>query len=177
MFVGHISLAKSVNGTGKHFVRLIEGLQRNDVAQHVLVRNQALATRIKAVNDVAVGPVVRSAVMACCHMPRLDVVHIHDISAGQAGLLLALTRSIPFVLTHRGNLAHARRSPLTQAIYRRASRVICCDDSEVSILRHFEPSLRIEIIPEIARSGSADAHFCVYQNSQRMPTAGSSGIQ
>jgi hypothetical protein len=109
-------------------------------------------------------------------MPQLDVVHIHDMTAGQAGLLLALTRSMPFVITYRGDLADGRGS-LTRAIYHRASRVICRDDSELCILRHFDPSLRIEIIPDIARSGSAAAHLRVYQNSQRMPTAGSNGIQ
>lgn len=176
MFVGHINLAKSFNGAGEHFVSLIEDLQRKDVTQHVLVRNLSLAKRISAVEDVAVGPVVRSAVMAYCYMPQLDVVHIHDMAAGQAGLLLALTRSIPFVLTHRNDPA-SRRLPLTRLIYQRASSIICRDDSELSILRHLEPTLHIEIIPDIARSGSADAHLRVYQNSQRMPIAGSNGIQ
>ena len=176
LVIGHINLAKSFDRTSESFVSLVEGLQEKGVTQHVLVRNAALAKKLDAMDDIAVGPVVRSAVMAYCLMPQLDIVHIHDMAAGQAGLLLALTRSIPFVLTHRGDF-EGGTGALAQAIYRRASRIICCDDSEVSILRHLEPTLRIEIIPDIERSGAADAHLRVYQNSQRMPTAGSSGIQ
>ena len=176
LVIGHINLAKSFDRASENFVNLVEGLQQKGVAQHVLVRNATLAGKLGAMDDVAVGPVVRSAVMAYCHMPQLDIVHIHDMAAGQAGLLLALTRSIPFVLTHRGDF-EGGTGALAQAIYRRASRVICCDDSEVSILRHLEPTLRIEIIPDIERSGAVDAHLRVYQNSQRMPTAGSRGIQ
>ena len=176
LIIGHINLAKSFDRTSENCVSLVEGLQERGVRQYALVRNATLAKHLGAVDDITVGPVVRSAVMAYCHMPQLDVVHIHDMAAGQAGLLLTLTRSIPFVLTHRGDF-EGGTGALAQAIYRRASRVICCDDSEVSILRHLEPTLRIEIIPDIERSGAADAHLRVYQNSQRMPTAGSRGIQ
>ena len=176
LVIGHINLRKPFDGSGENFVSLVEGLQRRGVAQHVLVRNATLAERLRTMDNVVVGPVVRSAVMAYCQMPQLDIVHIHDMAAGQAGLLLTLTRSIPFVLTHRGDF-EGGTGALAQAIYRRASRIICCDDSEVSILRHLEPTLRIEIIPDIERSGAADAYLRVYQNSQRMPTAGSNGIQ
>ena len=176
LVIGHINLAKAFDRSSENFVSLLEGLQRKGVAQHVLVRNPTLAEKLSIIDDITVGPVVRSAVMAYCHMPQLDIVHIHDMAAGQAGLLLALTRSIPFVLTHRGDF-EGGTGALAQAIYRRASRIICCDDSEVSILRHLEPTLRIEIIPDIERSGTADAHLRVYQNSQRMPMAGSNGIQ
>ena len=42
---------------------------------------------------------MRSPVMACCLMPPADLVHSHDDRSGQAGLLLTLTRSIPYVLS------------------------------------------------------------------------------
>lgn len=144
MHVGHINLAKSFNGTGEHFVRLIEALQRQGTKQHVLVRNVALAKRLDIIDDVTVGPVVRSAVTAYCLMPRLDVVHIHDPAEGQSGLLLALTRSIPFVLTHRGQ--SPGKNPLAQAVYRRASGIIYQDDADAAkhlrIYRHAVESWR-----------------------------------
>ena len=115
MQIGHINLAKSFNGTGEHFVSLVESLQDEGVEQHVLVRNTTLARRLGAVEKVVVGPVVSSPISAYCLMPRLDLVHIHDSNAGQAGLLLALTRSIPFVLTHRGSVP-SNHNPLTQAV-------------------------------------------------------------
>ena len=138
MYIGHINLATSINGAGDHFVNLIEALRRHEVRQYVLVKNVALARRLHALADVAVGPSVSSAVMAYCLMPRVDIVHVHDPSGEQAGLLLTLTRSIPFVLTHRD--AGAGPNPVTQAVYRRASGVIYHGDANAAkhlrIYRH-----------------------------------------
>lgn len=130
MRIGHINIAKSFNGAGEYFVNLIEALQQLHTQQYVLVRNVALAKRLDLIADVTVGPVVRSAVMAYCLMPRLDVVHIHDPSAGQSGLLLSLTRSIPFVLTHHSE--SPGKNPLTQAVYKRASGIIYQDDADAA---------------------------------------------
>lgn len=138
MHIGHINLAKSFNGAGEHFVSLVEALREQGLRQYVLVRNIALAKRLDLVDNVTAGPAVRSAVMAYCLMPHVDVVHIHDPSDGQAGLLLTLTRSIPFVLTHRDDAPG--RNPLTQAVYRRASGIIYQSDADAAkhlrIYRH-----------------------------------------
>lgn len=177
MLIGHINLAASIHDTGASFIGLVEALDRAGMKQHVLVRNATLAKRVDIVGgNVAIGPIVQSPVTACCLMPRVDITHVHEPSAGQAGLLLALTRSIPYILTHRATTALAR-NPLLHAVYRRAAAVICQDDSEVAMLRHWLPGLKIEIIPDVDRRGSSATHQQLYQNSQRMPTAGRSGIQ
>jgi len=173
--LGHINLAKSFNGAGDHFVGLVEALQQAGVEQHVLVRNETLAKRISAVPGVVVGPLVRSAVTAYCLMPHRDLVHIHDLTAGQAGLLLTLTRSIPYILSNSS--AASTQYPLTQAIFRRARCIVCSDDSEASIVRHFDPSLPIEIVAPTVYGRSAEEWLRVYQNSQRIPIAGNNGIQ
>jgi hypothetical protein len=176
MYVGHINLAKSIDDSGENFINLIGALRVREIQQYVLVRNVELAKRLDTIDDVVVGPVVRSAVTAYALMPNLDLVHIHDISAGQAGLLLTLTRSISYVLSHREAVPNGK-NPLAQAVYRRALCIICRDDSEASILRHYDPTLRIEIVPDMEPGATADAYLRVYQNSQRIPMAGSSGIQ
>lgn len=130
MYLGHINLAKSFNGAGEHFVSLIDALQQLGVRQYILVGNVALAKRLDLIDDVTVGPVVRSAVMAYCLMPHLDVVHVHDPSEGQSGLLLTLTRSIPFVLTHHGE--SPGKNPLAQAVYKRASGIIYQGDADAA---------------------------------------------
>lgn len=175
MQLGHINLTKSFNGAGDHFVALVEALQEAGVEQHVLVRNEALAKRISAVAGVVVGPLVRSAVTAYCLMPRRDLVHIHDAAAGQAGLLLTLTRAIPYVLSHRTSAAI--RQPLTLAVFRRARCIVCSDDSEASIVRHFDPSLHVEIVAPTVYGSTAGEWVRMYQNSQRIPIAGNNGIQ
>ncbi len=80
------------------------------------------------------------------------------------------------MLTHRGAVLPGRHA-LSKAIYRRASAVICQDDSELAILRHWLPGLAVEIIPDIEGRNSAASHLRLYQNSQRKPIAGNSGIQ
>ena len=138
MQIGHINLARSCNGAGAHFADLVEALQELGVRQHILVRNIELARRLDLIDDVTVGPIVRSAVMAYCLSPHLDVVHVHDPSDGESGLLLTLTRSIPYVLTHRDDAPG--KNPLMRAVYKRASGIIYHSDADAAkhlrIYRH-----------------------------------------
>ena len=137
MHIGHINLARSCNGAGDNFVRLIESLQQLGVRQYVLVRNVELAKRLEIVADVTVGPIVRSAVTAYCLMPTLDLVHVHEPAAARAGLLLALTRSVPFVLTHQHQTQANNR--IDQAVYKRASAIINdCDADGSRYLRIYK---------------------------------------
>ena len=176
MNIGHINLSSAFDGAAARFVLLVEALHDAGMEQHVLVRDAALARRIRLIEGVTVGPIVHSPVMAYCLLPRVDVAHAHDLAAGHAGLLLALTRSIPYVLTHRGRVATSI-SPLLQSIYRRASCVLCQDDAELAMLRHWLPGLAIDVLPELERHESATRYLRVYQNSQSMPIAGNNGIQ
>ncbi len=176
MLIGHINLSPSIYGNGEHFVRLVEALQQAGLGQYALVRDVTLAKRIDAIAGVDVGPVVHSPIMACCLLPQVDVAHVHEPSAGQAGLLLALTRSIPYVLTHRGTVSPGA-GPLLQAVYGRAVRVLCQDDGELAVLRHWIPGLAVDVVPDLDQGGSAARHVRCYQNSQRIPTAGNNGIQ
>lgn len=176
MLIGHLSLAPAFDGAEARFVLLVEALRDAGVEQHVLVRNAALASRLATIEGVTVGSVVHSPVMAYCLLPRVDLAHAHDRTAGHAGLLLSLTRSIPYVLTHRGSIAMSA-SPLLQSTYRRAARVLCQDDAELAVLRHWIPGLTADVVPDLERHETAARHLGVYQNSQRMPIAGSNGIQ
>lgn len=133
MYVGHINLQKSFNRTAEQFVSLIDSLQKIDLNQYVVVRNVALARRLDELDNVTVGPVVRSPITAYCLMPPVDVVHIHDHSGWQAGLLLFLTKSIPFVLTQREKNSTAN-SALAKSIYKRASGLI--DETAMSAGEH-----------------------------------------
>ena len=81
MYIGHVNLAETFNGAGEYFVGLIESLQHHQVQQYVLVRNVALAKRLDLVENVTVGPIVRSSITAYCLMPQVDVVLIHDYSS------------------------------------------------------------------------------------------------
>lgn len=124
MYIGHINLAPSMNGTGEHFVKLVEALDRQGVRQHVLVRNRALARRVAVYESVIVGPVVKAPVMAYCLMPNVEVAHIHNGRCAPAGLLLTLTRSIPYVLTRRSDMPPAGNA-ISRSMIGRAASLIC----------------------------------------------------
>ncbi len=133
MHVGHINLSPSFNGAGEHFVGLIESLHKHAVRQHILVRNIALAKRLDAIDGITVGPVVRSPVSAYCLMPSVDVVHIHDASSWSAGLLFALTRSTPFVLTREVSVLKSR-NPIHKAACARAAGFV--DEHTIGAAAH-----------------------------------------
>lgn len=135
MHIGHINLSLRFNGVGGDFVALIESLQRHAIQQYILVRNIELAKRLDLVAGVTVGPVVRSPLTAYCLMPQVDVVHIHDQSSRTAGILLALTRSVPYVLTQHETRA-AGDSPLNRSARKRASGFIA--NNEVGISQHLQ---------------------------------------
>lgn len=135
MYIGHINLSETFDNAGEHFVHLIESLQLHNTRQYVLVRNIALAKRLDRVENVTVGPVVRSAITAYCLMPDVDVVHIHDGTSWPAGLLFTLTKSIPFTLTRHVSFASGK-NPLNQAVVKRASGFI--EENQIDVLDHLQ---------------------------------------
>lgn len=123
MTIGQILLCDGEPGCFEHFVRLTEGLDRFGIRQHVIVANRELAARVGVYDGVTLGPSLHSAVMAAALMPNVTLVHAHDDEAGRAALLMHLTRSTPYVLTHREPQAPGR-SPLRRSVYVRAETII-----------------------------------------------------
>ena len=155
VYVGHINLAESMNGTGEHFIKLVEGLDRQGIRQHVLVRNRSLARRLAVCDNVTVGPVVKTPVMAYCLMPSVSVAHAHDVKSGHAALLMTLTRSTPYVVTRRSTDAPGR-NPITRAIYRRAASLICSTDAAAAKMLETDLSVLIDVIRDISYAASDD---------------------
>ncbi|MGI9262747.1 MAG: glycosyltransferase [Woeseiaceae bacterium] len=155
MMLGHINLARSFNGTGEHIIGLVEALDRQGVTQHVIVRNEALAKRLRLYKGVSVGPTTGAAVMAYCLMPTVDVVHAHDSRGAQAGLLLTLTRSIPFVLTHRADM-RPYDNPLGRSTFDRAAGIVCATDAGSRSLNAVDATRPVDVINDITRAGTDD---------------------
>ncbi len=180
MKIGHINLATSMNGIGEHFVRLVEALARQGIEQHVLVANTALARRIAVCENVTVGPVVRTAVMAYCLMPDVAVAHVHEPRGAQAGLLLALTRSIPYVLTRR-ETTPIGKNPLARSTVSRAASVVCPTDESASAVLGDNFTTPVDVVADIAHASleadstdnrAAAKHLRIYRratDSRRVP--------
>ena len=124
MRIGHIDLSPHISAAEEQLVILVEALTAHNLEQHILVRNPFLAKRLAVCGGVSVGPIVRSSLTAFLLMPAVDLVHTHDIKAANTGLVLALTRSIPFVLTHRRRSTPGN-NPLTRLKYGRAEGIVC----------------------------------------------------
>lgn len=122
--IGHICLALESDEVTASLTSLVEAFDRLAIEQHVLVASVSLARRLESCPYVTVGPVVKTAVMAYCLMPNVDLVHIHDEKGEQAALLLRLTRSIPFVMTVSDADDDAGLNPLSRAVRRRAARLV-----------------------------------------------------
>lgn len=181
MEIGHINLATSMNGTGEHFVKLVEGLSNLGVRQHVIVRNKSLARRLGICDGVAVGQTVNTAVTAYCLMPQVPLVHTHDEAAGHAGLLLTLTRSIPYVATRQSEQALGD-NPIIRSVYGRAVSIICPTKAAAAAVTGQGLGVPIDVIPLICcKDGDnperrvrkiAAAHLRVYRraaDSRRIP--------
>ena len=129
MKIGHICLAPPGGDVSERFAALVEALDRHDSVQHVLVASVMLAKRLAGCQNVTVGPIVKTPVMAYCLMPNVDLAHVHEGKSGQAGLLLTLTRSIPFVITTSAGSGNTT-SPLTRSVFHRAAHVLERLDTE-----------------------------------------------
>ena len=124
MKIGHICLVIESEQALQRFAATVEAFDRLAIEQHVLVSSVALARRLHSCPYVTVGPVVRTPVMAYCLMPAVDLVHIHDDKSGQAGLLLTLTRSTPFVMSASAEESRNSRNPLRRSVLHRAQSLI-----------------------------------------------------
>lgn len=155
MKVGHINLARSFNGTGEHFVALVEALERQGISQHVIVRNQSMARRVAVYGNVTIGPVTSSPVVALCMMPQVDVVHAHNERSAQAGLVLTLTRSIPFVMSCR-DISKRPGNPVQRSILNRAAGLICSNRAVAESLLPSAGSTPVDVIKDIAREDGRD---------------------
>lgn len=67
--------------------------------------------------------------MAYCLMPKVDLVHVHDDKSAQAGLLLTLTRSTPFVMT-TAEKNGSGKNPLKRSVLNRAQSLIPPSETE-----------------------------------------------
>lgn len=180
MQIGHINLERSMNGIGEHFVKLVEGLDRLGIEQHVIVRNKALARRLNVYPNVTVGPTVTTAVTAYCLMPHVAVVHAHDEASGHAGLLLTLTRSIPYVATRRSVLPPGK-NPILRSVYGRAASLICPSDQAAAAVSNQGLGVPVDVIADISckdddgndqASKTAAEHLRIYRravDSRRVP--------
>lgn len=143
--IGHISLSKAYGGSEHQLLMLSKALSNHDIEQHALVRNPVLARRLSKHANISVGPLVNSPVTAYGLMPNVDLAHVHDGKSLQSGLLLTLTRSIPYVVTHR-SLNPPPAHALARSMYRRAEGIACVSDAVTKTMLAYCPNTPVDSI-------------------------------
>ena len=150
MRIGHL-LLENQSESARRVATLVRALSRLGVEQHVLTGDQALLLSLNqslgASERIKLGPRVRTPVMACCLMPDVDLAHVHDLKSGQAALLLALTRSIPYVISQSA-APPVTANAITRSIYNRSRCVVCRSEAERTRLRSVSPHALIELLAE-----------------------------
>ena len=128
MKIGHLCLTREYGGSGHQLLLLAIALSIHDIEQHAVVRNQTLAERLSQIAGISVGPLAKSPITAYGLMPNVDLAHLHDRRSLQSGLLLKLTRSIPYVFTQRF-LATPPANAIARSMYRRAEGIACVSEA------------------------------------------------
>ena len=147
MLIGHIDLSTHIAVAGEQLVVLVEALCTHGVEQHVLVKNPFLAKRLSVCPGVSVGPIVRSPVAACYLMPAVDLIHAHDNKAVNAAMLLNMTRSLPYILTHR-QFGTAGNSPLRRLALHRSKGIVCPSEDIVNAMPDHASEQPVDMIAD-----------------------------
>jgi len=151
---------------------LAKALSNHDIDQYAVVRNPLLARRLSEYAGISVGPLVNTPITAYALMPDVDLAHAHDSRSLQSGLLLKLTRSIPYLVTHRSLQAPPAHA-LAKSMYRRAVAVSCVSEAVSKTMLRYYPDMPVDCvydacatretcIPSVrTRRGHADDEFMV----------------
>ena len=145
MRIGHIDLSPHITVAEEQLVVLVEALTVHGIEQHVLVRNPFLAKRLSVCAGVTVGPIVRSPLTAYFLMPAVDLVHTHESRAVNAGVLLKLARSIPYVLTHR-QFSRPGNNPVKRSKYRGSEGIICPSEDIAEAMLDYVSDIPVDTI-------------------------------
>ncbi|MFQ6006072.1 MAG: glycosyltransferase family 4 protein [Woeseia sp.] len=145
MKIGHINLEKEYGGGGHQLLLLAQELSSHDIEQHAVVRNATLARRLTEQSNISVGPLVNSPVTAYGLMPNIDLAHLHDHKSLQSGLLLRLTRSIPYIVTQR-SLTPPPAHNVARLMYRRAEGIACVTKAVAQSIFEYCPETPIDTI-------------------------------
>lgn len=126
MDLGHILLDRKGSDRDRDFLAMAENLDHLGVRQHFVVADDATARYLQRLAFAAGVDVTASPIVANCLISNVDLVHAHGYRAGRAGLIMTLTRGIPYVLTAIQN-GRGEAMSLKGSVMRRA-RVLLTDD-------------------------------------------------
>lgn len=168
VFIGHVNLSKRFDSSGTQLLLLTRALSKHGVRQHAVVRCPLLLEGLSDITNVSLGPLADSPVMANCVLPAVDLAHLHDTRSATTGLILSLTRSIPYIITIRGRAVPAHHA-IARSIHRRAACVICTTDPMRETMRGYCPDTYVETISD-ARTVQENASD-LYQSPRKMAAA------
>ena len=166
MKIGHINLAKEYGGSGHQLLMLAKALSNHRIEQHAVVSNPILARRLLEHVDISISPLVNSPVTAYGLMPNVDLAHLHDSKSMPSGLLLTMTRSIPYIVTHR-SLEPPPAHALARSMYRRAEGIACVSEAVSKVMLAYSPGTPIDNIYDACCTNRTGIPFTRVQPGRR----------
>jgi glycosyltransferase involved in cell wall biosynthesis len=147
----HINLAHGFRGGERQTELLIRALADTLPRQRLIARSDApLTRRLQGVRGLTVTP-VGGRLSAVAATARAALIHAHESHGAQVALIRHLVSGTPYVITRRV-VSALSSSPVTRAMYRRASRVVVLSRAIEGVLTSYEPGIECVRIPG-ARAG------------------------
>jgi glycosyltransferase involved in cell wall biosynthesis len=147
----HINLARGFRGGERQTELLIRSLAENVPRQRLIARAGApLTHRLRDVSGLTVTP-VGGRLSAVAATAQAALIHAHESHGAQVALIRNLISRTPYVITRRV-VSALSSSPVTRAMYRRASRIIVLSRAIERVLTGYEPRIDCVRIPG-ARAG------------------------
>lgn len=153
--IGHVNLARGFRGGERQTELLIRELAALGFRQRLVGRpDSALCARLRDVDGLTLEE--RGSVLSAARALRgVDLVHVHDGRAVQAGALASLLYSTPYIVTRRVDNP-IKGNAITHWMYRRAARVVVLSHGIEAIVAQFDPELAIDIVPSACSTDQPD---------------------
>jgi glycosyltransferase involved in cell wall biosynthesis len=152
----HINLSKSFRGGERQTELLVRGLAEREQPQRLVARAGApLAERLADVARLEICGVsgLLAAVRACGEDASL--LHVHEGRAPLVARGAQLLGDTPYVITRRVPKP-LKRNPVTRHVYRRAARIVAISKAVAESLAHYDPGMRVDVIPSALARLAAD---------------------
>lgn len=153
--IAHLNLSKDLRGGERQTIALIEAIAESVdscwLRQIAVVRKDSrMAKASSAISaECELRPVRPNLVSALRGVLNADLIHVHEGRGTQVGALASLF-GIPFVVTRR-IIKRPKDFFLTRWCYRRADRIACVSSAVAGVMRQYQRTANLGVVPDCAR--------------------------
>jgi glycosyltransferase involved in cell wall biosynthesis len=156
--IAHVNLSRGFRGGERQTELLIQGLADRGLRQKLVARRgETLAERCAGIPSLEIVTVRNNVLSAAAALSDVDLVHIHEGRAVQAGYLNQKLRGVPYLVTRRVQKG-PQHNPITRAMYRQAVAIVALSKAVQASVSALDAGLECELIPDSIGWVTSDAH-------------------